>query len=163
RERLPAARERGLLDALCEGVLEGLLDGSALFFPWGSLGSGYRVAPGARAARLRRRLRRILAAGLLAPPAAVLVAASRGRLALALALLAAVGALSLLAVAGLARGLPRSDARLHAAEARRRIATALGERALRRAAAIALGLGFAGLAADLALGGDALPGAASAI
>src|SRR5215470_14810643 len=162
RERLRAAGERGLLDALCEGVLERLPDGSALFFPWGSLGSGYRVAAGARAALLHRRLRRILAAGLLAPPAAALVAASCGRLAPALALLVAVGALALLAVAALSRGLPRSDARLRAAEARARIAAALGERGLRRAAAVALALGLACLAAEVASGGNALCGAASA-
>jgi len=164
RERLAARRRRGrgLLDALCEGVLQRLPDGDALFFPWGALGRGYRVPAGSRAARLHRSLRALLAAGLLAPPAAVLLAARSGRLAPACWLLGATSALALLCVALLTRGLAPSDARLHPGEAGTRIAAALDERSLRRAAALAFTVALAALAASAAGHGTALLAAASA-
>jgi hypothetical protein len=163
REQLASRRApgRGLLDALCEGALQRLPDGDALFFPWGALGRGYRVPAGSRAARLRRSLRAVLAAGLLAPAAAVLVAAQAGRLAPACWLLAATTALSLLCLALLPRGLARSDARLRRGEAGARIAEALDERTLRRTGGICLALALAALAASTVWRGAPVLSAAS--
>jgi hypothetical protein len=162
RERLAARRtpEPGLLDALCGGVLERLPDGSALFSPWGALGPSYRVPAGARLARLRRGLRMLLAAGLLAPPGAALLAAQSGRLAPACWLAGATGAGSLLALALLTRGLARSGRRVTAREARARVAAALGDRALRRARSAALGVALVALATSVAWS-SAIPAAAS--
>ena len=161
RERLAARRtpEPGLLDALCAGVLQRLPDGSALFSPWGALGPAYRV-PAARLARLRRALRALLAAGLLAPPAAALLAAQSNRLAPACWLAGVTGAGSLLALALLTRGLARSELRVSAREARARVAAALGDRALRRARSTAFSVALVALATSVAWS-SAIPAAAS--
>jgi hypothetical protein len=174
RARLSARRkrtERRWLDALCEAAFVDRPDAGLLFFPWGALGPGYRVPAGAPEARLRRAMRWILGAGLLAVPAAALLAAASGRPAPALWVAGATGAALCLCLALLPRRLERSAERLRAAEARARVAAALGAgstRALARGAcllaAACLGLYAARGGGELlaAAGGSALSAAAFA-
>jgi len=164
RARLALQRrtaDMGLLDALCEGSFVHQHDASVLFFPWGALGPGYRVPDAARAARLRRSMRGILAAGLLAVPAATLLAAASGRLAPALWLASATSAAGCLCLVLLPRGLERSAERLCAAGGRARIAAALGAGRARRLSSGLCLLGIACLALAAATNGGELLSAAS--
>jgi hypothetical protein len=164
RARLASRRkptQRGWLDALCEAAFVCRPDAGVLFFPWGALGPGYRVPDAARAARLRRALRALVGAGLLAVPAAALLAAASGRLMPALWLAGATSAAGCLCLALLPRGLERSAERLRPAEARARIATALGAGRARRLSSGLCLLGIACLALAAATSGGELLSAAS--
>jgi hypothetical protein len=152
--------ERGWLDALCEGAFVDRPDEGLLFFPWGAVGPGYRVPPGAPEARLRRAMRWILGEGLLAVPAAALLGAACGRPAPALWLAGATSGTLCLCLALLPRRLRRSAQRLRAAEARARIAAALGAGPTRRLERVSCLLAVACLGLYAARGGGELLAAA---